>query len=101
MVRVRHYTRVSSVRKILVEQRLVARDKGRVFVEVADSRRLSPVAAMQKYQLGLGKGNACVEFDVERERLELNYNTRLQFDEYSIVGDIDLSGREAIGVFNY
>ena len=101
MVRVRHYTRVSSVRKILTDQRIIARDRGRVFVELADGKRLPPVMVVQKYQLGLGKGNACVEFDTEPERLELTYNQRLKFEEYSISGDVDLKDRDAVAVFNF
>ena len=95
MVRARHYSRVSAIKKIIVDLLLVARDQNKVFVELADARRLSPADAEEKYDLGDGKGNGYIEFDIEEERLQRKFNKRLGFDEYFIVGDVDLRNRNA------
>ena len=91
MIRVRHYTRVSSMRKILAEGVLRAKDQNRVFVERANDRRLSPTDARSKYGLGKGKGAAYVEFDLESERLQWRNNPQTRCIEGFVLGDVDLS----------
>ena len=100
-MRVRHYTRVSSMRRIVAEQRIRARDQNKVFVELADRRRLAPNDAEDRYGLDHGKGNACVEFDVEPEVLLSQYNSRMQLNEYFVIGDIELVTRNAEAFFNF
>lgn len=101
MIRVRHYTRVSAMRKILAEQRIIARDQNKISAERASSRRLSPADAECKYGLDPGKANACVEFDVEIELIEVKYNPRFRTNELLIAGDIDLTGRNVATFLNY
>jgi hypothetical protein len=101
MVRVRHYTRVSSMRRIIAELRIVARDQNKVFVELASSRRLPPNDAVAKYRLLPGKGNAYVEFDVEGELLRVRYNPAIKENEHYIDGAVDLAGRNAEAKFNF
>jgi hypothetical protein len=47
--------------------------------------------------LEIGKGNAFVEFDIEPDLLRIQYNRRLQTDEFYIAGDVDLAVRDPIG----
>ncbi len=101
MVRVRHYTRVSSMRRIVAERRLVARDPNKVFVEPASSRRLSPADAADTYGLDEGKGKACVEFDVPEDELKYQWNARFRVAEWFIVGDIELTERNTEAFFNH
>lgn len=101
MIRVRHYTRVSSMKKILEKAVIRARDQNKVFVELASSRKLSPADAEQKYDLDWGKANAYVEFDVEPELLMSRYNTRLKHDEYFIVGNVETKDRDIEAFFNH
>jgi hypothetical protein len=100
VVRVRHYTRVSAMRKILAEQRIVARDRNRVFVEKASARKLSPADAVLKYLLKFGKGNAYVEFDVLETELKAENNPLLGIEEHWVHGDVNLTGRNAEGFYN-
>src|SRR5687768_1501147 len=97
MVRVRHYTRISSMRKILAEGVIRARDQNKVFVEKANSRLLAPRDAEDLYDLLEGKGNAYLEFDVRDDELGWKYNKRMRIFEYFLVGDVDLQGRSVIG----
>ena len=101
MIRVRHYTRVSSMRKILAEGVIRARDQNKVFVEKASSRKLSPADAVVRYGLAQGKGNAYVEFDIEDELLLVSYNPVTRRDEFSIAGDVVLADRNAVALFNF
>jgi hypothetical protein len=101
MLRVRHYTRISSMRKIMDEQRIIARDQNKIFVELASARRLSASDAEDKYELKDGKGNAYVEFDVEPELLQSQYNRRTKLDELFIVALFELAGRNAAGAVNF
>ena len=101
MIRVRHYTRVSSMRKILAEGVIRARDRNMVFVERANARKLSPSDAQAKYGLRPGKANAFIEFDVETELLLCEFNDLSQAYEYSIVGNVDLADRNPEAFFNF
>ncbi|MBC8106711.1 MAG: hypothetical protein H7Z14_08995 [Anaerolineae bacterium] len=100
-IRVRHYTRVSSMRKIKDQLRIVARDQNKVFVEPASARKLSPADARKRYGLKPGKGRAYVEFDVESVLLETKRNARHEIDEYFIVGNVDLAQRNPQGFLNF
>lgn len=100
MIRVRHYTSVSAMRKILAQQRLIARDRNCVFVELASRRRRPPRVVEEEYEIGPGRANALIEFDVEPERLQRRSNPRYGDPEYSIHGDVDLTGRNATGQLN-
>src|SRR5437763_409654 len=100
MPRVRHYTRVSSMQRILAEMRILARDRGCVFVEKASARKLSPADAEELYDLKPGRGNAYLEFFIEPELLRNDYNTRIRMKEWFIIGDVDLVGRDVEAFFN-
>ena|SRR5438552_913450 len=100
MVRVRHYTRVSSLGRILAEGRIVASDQNKVFVERATRQALAPRDAERTYGLARGKGNAYVEFDIREDELESQYNERMQLTELFVRGDVVLVGREAQGYEN-
>ncbi len=88
------------MRKILGEQRIVARDQNKVFVELASARKLSPADAEDKYGLSHGKGNAFVEFDIKPKLLKQQYNRRLGIYEYYVIGDVELAERDAEAFFN-
>lgn len=100
-MRVRHYTRVSAMRKIVAEGVIRARDQNKVFVEKTNSRKLSPADAETQYRMKPGKGNAYIEFDMEEAHLRLGYNGATQLDEWSIDGDVDLAHRNAEAFFNF
>lgn len=100
MPRVRHYTRVSSMRRILAENMVRARDQNKVFLELANSRPLAPRDVEERYDIDRGKGNAFVEFDADPHELEVKYNERIRLHEYFIVGDVDLADRNAVGAEN-
>src|SRR4051812_28743645 len=101
MIQVRHYTRVSAMRNIIAEQRIIARDQNHVFVEKAQSKRLSPRDAEAHYGLDRGKGMACVEFEIDDSLLRWQNNPELKIDEWFIDGDVDLSNRNASGYVNF
>jgi hypothetical protein len=83
------------------EQRIIARDQNKVFVEKADRRALSPADAIQIYGLGLGKGMACIEFDIEPDLLRWQKNVELKLDEWFIVGDVSLANRNPQSYVNF
>lgn len=89
------------MRKILASELIVARDQNKVFVEKASSRRLSASDAIEKYQLLPGKGAAYVEFDIEEQLLEWQYNPGTQRNEYYILGNVDLRGKNPMGMLNF
>ena len=79
-LRVRHYTRLSSKESIIVENRVLARDQNKVFVELANRKPLNPREAEAKYLIKRGKGNAYIEFDARVEAVQTN----------RLTGDIEL-----------
>ena len=81
------------MRKIMDRMIIIARDQNRVFVELARARKLSPAEAVERYDLDPGKGNAYIEFDVESQELQSSYNLQAKANEFSIIGDVDLSRR--------
>ncbi len=101
MIRLRHYTRVSSMRKILEQQRIVARDQNKVFVERANRKPMAPKDVEDLYQLKHGRGDAYIEFDAREEELGYRYNVRIRDDEWYLLGDVDLAGRAAVGRYNF
>lgn len=101
MVRLRHYTRVPSMRRIIEDGVIRARDQNKVFVERAGSAPLAPREAEDRYGLGPGKGNAYVEFDAEPAELGDQYNTRTRRRELFLTGDVDLTDRLPDGRLNH
>lgn len=99
-MRVRHYTRVSSMRRIIHEQMIRARDQNRVFVESANRRRLSPTDARNRYGLGTGKANAYIEFDADQSEVASRWNALLKVEELYLVGDVHLAARNPEAFFN-
>jgi hypothetical protein len=89
------------MKKIMEEQRIIARDQNKVFVERAADRRLSAGDAEVKYGLDDGKANAFIEFDIEPALLLWRKNPQLRIDEFFIVGDVDLTGRNPKGFHNH
>jgi hypothetical protein len=100
MIRMRHYTRVSSMRMILAEGVIRARDQNKVFVELASARKLSPQDAVKKYGLDPGKGNAYIEFEIADDLLMWQRNPQLKVDEYFTFGDVLLGEGEFEAFFN-
>ena len=100
MIRVRHYTRVSTMRKILAEGVIRARDQNRVFVEKANSRKLSANDARDQYGLRRGKGHAYIEFDIAPDELKSRPNHPMKCTEWFIRGDVILRDRDPEGFFN-
>jgi len=101
LIRLRHYTRVSSKERILTEGRLIARDQHKVFVERADRQRLSARQAEATHRLKRGKGNAYIEFDARPEEINEQTNALTGAIELFLRGDIDLSTRNPQGFDNY
>ncbi|OYN89346.1 HYD1 signature containing ADP-ribosyltransferase family protein, partial [Parenemella sanctibonifatiensis] len=76
LIRMRHYTSVSRAPQIMSDQILHGRDQGRVFMEDARRKVLSPREAESLYQLGRGRGRAVIEFDVQRSAVYEGKNSR-------------------------
>jgi hypothetical protein len=89
------------MKKIMAEQRIIARDQNKVFVERANTSALAPVQAQARFNLHRGKANAYIEFDIEDEELGHKYNRRIRAVEFYIQGNVELSGRNAAAQFNY
>ena len=101
MVRVRHYTKVSSRDKMLADGRIVAGGRNRVFFEYASRKPRSASDVRDDYLLKDGKGNAYVEFDADPAEIESKVNKLKGFTEFYIVGDVDLTDRNAVGHDNF
>jgi len=100
-IRLRHYTRTSSKERILIEQRIFARDQHKVFVERAERPPLSRRQAEATYLLKRGKGNAYIEFNALLEEISEQTNTLTGAIELFFQGDIDLAGRDPQGFNNH
>ncbi|WP_420895217.1 HYD1 signature containing ADP-ribosyltransferase family protein [Snodgrassella communis] len=72
-------------------QLIKARDNGRVYVEPAKNKPLSPVEAENKYQIGRSRGRDYVETDVPNSMLEWKKNPRYHTDELIVRGDVILN----------
>lgn len=99
-IRLRHYTRVSSLRRMLAEGRIIARDQNKVFVERADRKPLSRREAENRYLMDRGKGYAYIEFDALWDEVGTQGNPRFADAEWYIRGDVDLSDRRPEGFIN-
>lgn len=97
MIRLRHYTRVSAMRRILAERYLRAGAQNKVFVERADRDQISARDAEARYYLKRGKGNAYIEFDATSEEVLQQINHLTGRVELYLVGDVDLSNRNPQG----
>jgi hypothetical protein len=100
-IRLRHYTRKSSKERILTEERLLARDQNKIFVERADHEPFNPREAEAKYLLKRGKGNAYIEFDARPEEIRKQINHLTGETEFFPHGSIDLAGRNPQGFDNH
>lgn len=96
-VRLRHYTRISSMERILADNRIIAADQNKVFVERADRPALSRREAEEQYLLKRGKGNAYIEFDAQSNEVHEQINRLTGKAEFFVLGDIDLSDRNPVG----
>ena len=89
--RVRHYTNRKGSNAIEQDGVIKAKDNGRVYVEPAKNKPLSPVEAENKYQIGRGRGRDYVETDVPNSMLEWKKNPRYHTDELTVRGDVILN----------
>ena len=87
--RVRHYTNRKGSNGIEAENKIIAQDNNRVYVEPAKKKALSQIDAETKYQIKPGRGRDYVEFDVPNDKLEWVKNPRYHADELTVKGDID------------
>ena len=88
------------MRRILLDQRIIARDQKKVFVELANRNIGAPRTVERRYRLKAGKANAYVEFDVEDADLRRQRNRLTGVDEYYIRGSLELSSRKLEGFEN-
>nr|WP_289846791.1 HYD1 signature containing ADP-ribosyltransferase family protein [Colwellia sp. E2M01] len=93
-VRVRHYTNKSSANKIMDSGEIVAKDNGRVYVESASKKALSPKKAEAKHKIKEGKGNSYVETDVPADNIEMVKNPLTGKKEMTIKGNVKLDKPE-------
>ena len=88
--RVRHYTNNKGLKGIQTDGKIIAQDNGRVYMEPASKKALSPKVAEAKYQLKPGRAKNYVEFDVPNSRLEWVTNPRYHTKELTVKGDINV-----------
>lgn len=89
------------MRKILREQRIIARDQNKVFFEFVSARTLPPKDAENRYGLYEGRGRAYVEFDMEEAAMGTQYNKRQRIDEHFVIGNVELQTRNPQGHVNF
>jgi len=92
-VRVRHYTRRSSLKKIKEANKIIASDQDRVFAVSKNARLGSPRDIEQRLGIKRGKGEAFVEFDADPSEFERRFNPLTRQDEIVFKGDVDLTNR--------
>ena len=97
-IRLRHYTRSTTLPRILTDGRLIAGDQNKVFVERADRGPLSPREAEARSFLKRGKGNACLEFDARADEIHQQTNRLTGKPELFLRGDVILDGRNPVGI---
>ncbi|KOC86664.1 HYD1 signature containing ADP-ribosyltransferase family protein, partial [Winslowiella iniecta] len=95
-IRVRHYTNRKGSQGINESGIIKAKDNGRVYVEPASKKPLSPKDAEEKYQIGKGKGKDYIETDAPNELLEWKMNPRYHTEELTVKGDLVLINPEVI-----
>lgn len=91
-VRVRHYTRKSSLKPIEESGVLRASDQNSVFTVKAKGR-ISPRDVEEKYGIKPGKGGAYVEFDAMPSEFKIVKNKDTGATEWVFEGDVDLTDR--------
>jgi len=96
-IRVRHYTRTSSINKISNDMVIKASDQNRVFTVKANDKVTKKSARELETALGIkfGKGNAFIEFDAKLGEVEKRFNPKTGATEYVLKGDVDLKGKNA------
>jgi hypothetical protein len=87
---VRHYTNSKGLEGIKESGTILAHDNGRVYVEPANKKPLSPIEAQDKYSIDKGRGKNYVETDVLKSELEWVKNPRYHTKELTIKGDVIL-----------
>jgi hypothetical protein len=95
-VRLRHYTNVSSMKKIQNTNAIHAADNGRVYTTKATKKPLSPRTAESKLKIDQGKGNAYVDFDALPNEVEIVKNPLTGVGESTIKHGVDLTGRNPV-----
>ena len=88
--RVHHYTNNKGLEGIKADGKIIARDNGRVYMEPANKKALSPKVAESKYQLKPGRAKNYVEFDVPNSKLEWVPNPRYHTPELTVKGDVNV-----------
>jgi len=92
-IRVRHYTRTNSMKKIKSDMKIVSGDKGSVFTVNARKKLGSPSDAESRLGIKDGKGNAYIEFDASHGEFAIVENKYTGATEYVFSGDVDLAAR--------
>jgi RHS repeat-associated protein len=96
IIRVRHFTRKSSLRQIEESGIIRAGDQNSVFTVRARGRPGSPRDVEKRLGIKLGKGNAYIEFDAIESEFEITKNPLTGATEYIFKGNIMLEGRNAV-----
>lgn len=93
LVRLRHYTRKSSIKSIKSDNLLRASDRNGVFATSARKKPMSAQDARAKLRIKGGKGGAHVEFDASPMEYTVETIQKTGEREYILRGNVDLSGR--------
>ena len=89
-----HYTNKSSAKKIMESGEIVAKDNGRVYVEDAAKKALSPKKAESTHKIKPGKGNSYVETDVPSDSIEMVKNPLTGKQEMTVKGNVKLDNAD-------
>ena len=87
--RVRHYTNRKGSKGIAKDNKIIASDNNRVYVEPANKKPLPKQKAETKYQLKTGRGRDYVKFDVPNSQLKWVPNPRYGTPKLTIKGNAD------------
>ncbi len=93
-LRLRHYTGVSSSKKIMSSMTIIASDQNRVFTVLADNKRFAPRDFERKYGVAPGRGNAYVDFCAKVSEVEQRINPDYGTREYVLHGNVSLVRRK-------
>jgi RHS repeat-associated protein len=99
-VRVRHYTSISSLKKIMAEGIIKSGDKGSVFTVLARGKPGSPRDIEDLLGIGKGRANALIEFDALTDEFALVSNPLTGVLERVFWGNVDLAGRNPVFMRN-